>query len=230
MRRWLFAAFVLANLGLLLWGIQYVEPERPVQAQVYEEINSDKMRLLSEVPQGKLVPRPKPAPPLPSPAVDGQICYRIGPLVGAAQAKTIEESPQAQSLAFARREDNSTTVTAYRVFLPPFASKAQAEQKRRELTRLGFSDHAVMQDDGLRNAISLGIFSVEANARSRLQSLLEKGVVATIEPVEQLRTVYWLELRPAASDTDLLARLRSLLEGVAGAAVVDFPCPAPAVP
>ena len=28
MRRWIFAALVLANFGMFLWGIQYVEPQR----------------------------------------------------------------------------------------------------------------------------------------------------------------------------------------------------------
>ena len=134
---------------------------------------------------------------------------------------------QAQSLAFTRREDATTTVTAYRVFLPPLASREQAEQKRRELTRIGFGDHAVIQDEGLRNAISLGVFSVEANARSRLQSLLEKGVVAKLEPTEQPRVRHWIELHPPEQSTDFVTRLRAVLSGV-DVAMEEFPCPAPA--
>jgi hypothetical protein len=231
MRRWIFAALVLANLGVFLWGIQYIEPERPAQIQAYEEINSDKMRLLSEVPQGKLVPRPKPAPPPPPiPTVDGLACYRIGPLAEATQVKTVEDALQKQSLAFTRRDESITTVAGYRVFLPPFASKEQAEQKRRELTQLGFSDHAVMQEEGYRNAVSLGLFAVEANAQSHLRRLVQVGVVATIQPIQQKRNVTWLELHPNESADQVSGRLKAVLETAPGMDVVQIPCPASFVP
>lgn len=231
MRRWIFAALVLANLGLLLWGIQYVEPERPAQSPMLDEINSAKMRLLSEMPAGKLVPRPKPAPPpAPTPTLDGQACFRLGPFADAAHAKKVEESLQTQSIPFTRREETLQGVAGYRVFLPPFATKEQAEQKRRELTQLGFKDHALMQEEGFRNAVSLGVFAIEANAQSHLKRLVQAGVVATLQPVEQNRVVQWLEIRPAEPNPELPSRLKNMLEGIVGADVGEFPCPAPVVP
>jgi hypothetical protein len=231
MRRWIFAALFLANLGLLLWGVQYLEPERPAPTTAQDEINATKMRLLSEVPPGKLAVRPKPAPPpAPTPVVDGQICYRLGPFAEAEAAKKVEESLGSQSFQFTRRDETLHNVSGYRVFLPPLATKEQAEQKRRELTQLGFKDHAVMQEEGFRNAVSLGVFSVEANAQSHLKRLVQAGVVAVLQPVETSRVVHWLELRPAEPNPELPARLKTLLTGVAGADLAEIPCPAPVVP
>lgn len=231
MRRWIFAVLALLNLGLLLWGVQYLEPERPARTEAPDEVNPERMKLLSELPPNKLVARPKPPPPPPPVAIaDGQLCYRVGPIAEAEQLKKIETALGAQQLPFTKREETARAVAGYRVFLPSFASRDEAERRRRELTRAGFRDHALMHDDGFQNAISLGLFSVEANARAHLQRLAEKKIKAEMQTVEQTRTVHWLEVTPAENTTGVLDRLKSMLEGVVGAGVGEMPCPAPVVP
>jgi hypothetical protein len=234
MRRWIFALFLLANIGLLLWGAQYLEPERAIPTQVPSDVEPEHMKLLSEVPQGQLTPRPKPPPPPPPPAPPppsvegGAVCYRLGPVADGAQAANLERALGAQGLSFTKREEAGQEVTTYRVYLPPFRSKAEAERKRRDLTRLGFRDHALIQDPGLENAVSLGLFSIEDNARSHLQRLADKGVKAELQRLQQNRPVIWFELAPASIDT--LGRLKPMAAGIPGAQVDEIPCPAPIVP
>lgn len=63
------------------------------------------------------------------------------------------------------------------VFIPPLASKADAEKKANELKGLGVSDYFVIQDAGPnRYALSLGVFSAESGAKDRLAELKGKGV------------------------------------------------------
>ena len=52
----------------------------------------------------------------------------------------------------------------------------------------------------MENAISFGIFSIEQNARMRVQQLAQKGVRASIQPVPNVRSIYWLRLGARAAD------------------------------
>lgn len=231
MRRWIFAILVLVNLGLFLWGAQYIEPERPALTEAPADVNPDRMKLVSELPPNKLAARPKPAPPPPpAPTTDGQVCYRLGPIAEAAQLKKLEDALSAQTLAFTKRDETTRSVTGYRVFLPSFPSREQAERRRRELTKLGFRDHALMQDDGFQNAISLGLFSVEENAQNRLKSLAEKGVKAELRAEEETRTAHWLEVAPPKEAADVQAKLKTMLGEIQGANLTETPCPAPVTP
>jgi len=63
------------------------------------------------------------------------------------------------------------------VFIPPLASRAEAERKASELKRLAVPEFFIVQEAGAnRLAISLGIFSSEEAANERLNELREKGV------------------------------------------------------
>lgn len=63
------------------------------------------------------------------------------------------------------------------VYIPPLASKAEAERKAGELRKLGVSEFFIVTEAGANQyAISLGIFSSEQGARDQLDSLKAKGV------------------------------------------------------
>lgn len=231
MRRWIFALLLLANVGLFLWGLQFLEPERPARSAAPREINAERMPLLKDMAPNKLLARPKPAPPPPPvPSTDGQSCYRLGPIAETEQLKQVESDLGAQALAFTKREESARQVTGYRVYLPPFPTRADAERRRRDLTRLGFSDHALMQEEGYQNAISLGLFAVEANAQNHLKRLAERGIEAQMLAVEQSRSVHWLEVTPGEGASDVAARLKAIAVKFAGAESTPMPCPAPVAP
>lgn len=63
------------------------------------------------------------------------------------------------------------------VFIPPLASKADAERKAGELKKLGVTEFFIVTESGANQyAISLGLFSSEQGARDLLESLKAKGV------------------------------------------------------
>jgi hypothetical protein len=230
MRRVLFAALVLANLGLLIWGVFYFDNGLPANPEPQPPVAPDKMRLLKrEMARAKtpitltadtdnksalVIPGGNTLPPA--------ACYRLGPFADTAPAQKAQKA--LAGLPVFQREESTQLVSGYRVYLPPFASKEAAERKRRELTKLGFKDHAVMQEEGFQNALSLGLFSVEENARARINALAEKGVDANLQKVEQTRTVYWLEAGPVPVTAELSGRLKAALDGVPAASVNESPC------
>ncbi len=211
-----FALLVLANVGLVLWATGFrpaaTPPEGPRPA-----LHADKIRLLNEAGV-QLQPRAA------RPPAGAAGCYRIGPFTDAVLADKAGDFLKEIPLAHERRIEEQQVVVGYRVYLPPLASREAAEQKRRELTRRGFKDHSLIQEEGLNNAISLGKFSVEANAQKHLQTLVAQGIKAQVQTLQQQRTFQWLYLNPAESLAGSLLRLRQTDWGSAKVKLEEASC------
>jgi hypothetical protein len=223
--KWVFAALVLANLGLWMWASWYrqtpVEETRAARAPVAPE----RMRLFNE-PGVKLVPRKTPPPANAElTASVAPACFHIGPFPDVDLVARAETRLNELSLAYSRRAEETRSVTGYLVYLPPLPSPKAVERKRQELTRLGFKDHALMQEEGMQNAISLGLFSVEANAASRVRELAAKKVQARIQPFQQTRTRFWLDVavKVPAPTAD---RIRQIDWAAKDVQVREIACPA----
>jgi hypothetical protein len=224
--KWLFAAFVLANIGLWMWASWYKETPLEETRAARAPLALEKMRLLTE-PNVKLTPRKTP-PPANAELVANAVpvCFHLGPFTDTVRVTQAEAKLNELHLGFARRTEETKMITGYRVYLPPLASKESAERKRKELTRLGFKDHAVIQEDGWHNAISLGLFSVEANATARVRELAVKGVEASMQPLTQDRTLYWLDLlEPTAQDN--IVKLKQADWGAKEVQLHESTCPSP---
>jgi hypothetical protein len=223
--KWLFGALLLANLGLWMWASWYREAPAPEDRGARAPIAPQKLRRLAE-PGVKLVPRKVP-PPLNAELASSapQICFRVGPFPDADAAAGAESKLGALQLASVRRAEEIKLISGYRVSLPAFSSKAAAERERRRLTQLGIKDHALIQDGATRYLVSLGLFAVEANAQGRVHELAAKGVTARIEPMEQTRTRYWLDINvPVPPDT--AAKIKQLFSETKAVQVQEAACPA----
>jgi hypothetical protein len=228
--KWVFAMMVLANLGLWMWANWYREPPVEEIRAARAPIAPEQMRLLTE-PGVKLQPRKAPPPTKAELTVKASlpVCLRIGPspdmdLTAKAEAKLNE-----LHIAFARRPEETKIVSGYLVYFPPLATREAAERKRLEFTRLGFKDHALIQEEGWNNAISLGLFSVEANAASRVRDLAAKGIEAKVRPLSQNRTYYWLDISVSVP-ADIVTRLRQTDWGTKDIQLLESACPPAANP
>lgn len=222
--KWVFATLVLANFGLWMWASWYKEQPAVERRTARASIATEKMRLLTEAGV-RLQPRKA------SPSANAELtanaepaCLRIGPFPDADLIAIAEAKLNDLSLSFVHRFTETKTITIYRVYLPALTTKLAAEQKRKELTRLGFKDHAVIQEEGWQNAISLGLFSVEANAESRVSELAAKGVEAKRQPLDQTRTFNWLDIAiPVPSDIG--ARVKQIDWGAKDIRAQETVCP-----
>ncbi len=221
----LFALLILANVGLWLWMTGFRQGDAVPIEGPRSAIQPEKLRLLTE-PGVSVQERAPDAPVSPALANAAAGCYRLGPFADdAATGKAIDVLKQIP-LAYQRQQEEQTVVTGYRVYLPPQASRDAAEKKRRQLTRLGFKDHSLIQEEGLQNAISLGQFTVEANAQKHLQALAAKKVEAKMQTHTQTRTRHWLALGPAENLAGVLSQLRETDWGDTEAGLEETPCPA----
>ena len=225
--KWLFALLVLANVGLALWATGF-RPGSDVPEGPRPALHPDKMRLVDESGAQLLARNARPAA---AGKTEAGGCYRIGPFADAAQADKASAVLKEIPLAYERRAEEQTVVTGYRVYLPPLPTRDTAEKKRRELSRLGFKDSSVMQEEGMENALSLGLFTVKANAQKHLQALAAKKIDARMQTLSQARTLHWLYLGAVESPADVLPRLRAADWGGAEAKTEETPCqPPPTAP
>ena len=199
--KWLVGVLVLANVGLLMWGLWYHKPLVDVDPiQPRSTVAQDKMKLLSE-PGARLVLRSPDGTSAAIPNGASVNCFQLGAFPTLEKVRTAAGKLDLWGLRYTRVAEFETLGPSYRVYLPPLPSRDAAERKRRELTKLGFTDHAVIQqEEGMENAISLGIFSVEQNAITRAQQLARQNIHALIQPIPNVHPVYWLALSAPAVD------------------------------
>jgi hypothetical protein len=117
-------------------------------------------------------------------------------------------------------------VTGYWVHIPPAKGKAELDRKLAELKSLGVTDYSAVQDPALgRNAISLGVFSTEDAAQSRLAALQEKGVRSAVVEARPglIRQVRFYVREPGSG---VVAKLAEIQQSFPGSQIKAGRCPA----
>jgi len=222
---------ILANVGVWMWATWYKPPVPHAEPHAPRaDVAANKMRLVSE-PGAKLVTRPKSAAAGNDTTAAQSRCFRLGPFPSPEKVQAAGALLARWGLSYERVTEFETLGTAYRLYLPAFATKEAAERKRQELTRLGFNDHALIEHEfGMQNAVSLGIFAIEQNAQVRRQQLAAKGIDAAVQLVPNVHANYWLALSGTADDARLgevaLARFAERDWGAPGVALKATPCSA----
>ena len=98
------------------------------------------------------------------------------------------------------RREERRIADSYRVYLPPFESREQAEAKLREIRARGVLDVAVIVDGDLVNGISFGIYKNVDNANRRVAALEELGQsVRSRAADEEVVGVYVIKARAGGS-------------------------------
>lgn len=209
MMRWLFAALVLANVGLLMWATWYrngageVTQPRPVfHPEQMLPLNTPGVTLRTrkterlETPLAAAKPRPR--------------CVSIGPFLSSASADSAATRLAEEKFNALRRDEERKSENSYWIHLTPFTNRKLAERRVKELEQLGIREMLIMQDANGQVAISLGLFTHADNAQKRLQELAQKGITAQQEIRYRTETLTWFDLRlPEPADAPL-ERLRSL--------------------
>lgn len=102
-------------------------------------------------------------------------CIELGPFSPAA-LKRVKPSLSALIPGKEPRERTATPETRWWVYMPPLPSRADAIKVAADLKRRGIREYFVVQDAAHRNAISLGLFSSEENARRFAGQMTAKGL------------------------------------------------------
>ncbi len=246
MSKWLYrliGLLLIANAVVFLWPTNSQSPAHVYPHKV--DVNAGLLRLNKEVEQSyreqqqtkaeaaltgngdvNLSPDRENSPSVdeasePSATVQ---CYRLGPF----SLKSNFEIAQATLLNAGLEVDASTRAVSrtevYRVFLGPFAQRAQAIDARTKLNNKGVLDHFIRNEPDGAAIVSLGIFSTEAAAQAGLDQLNTKVAGAKLrEEVITLPESYWLYF--AISDEAVQRQDLDLIDwGEVGAQIGPFQC------
>ncbi len=191
--------FLLVLANLLFYAFaegHFGRSDNPDASRVDHQLNADRIRLVSrgEAPRKEeskpengedskeIAQRPseKPAPPVAeaAPALACLAWTNLPP----------KEADRLAALLAAKFDDFKQTRRplpaeggSWWVFIPPQASKADADKKAGQLKAFGVTDYFIVQEAGAnRFAISLGVFSSENGAGERLAELRGKGVRSAV--------------------------------------------------
>jgi len=217
-----FLLLVAANLALYAWFQHYSPVESAADSEpVRRQVNPEKIRLLEgKELTGLASAKPKPAPPAATAPGAVASCLEWGGFA-IAEAPKAEQALAPLALGARLTQRRSEETAGWWVFIPPQPNRAAAMKKTAELKSLGIDDYFILQDEGkMRWAVSLGVFSSEESARSRLEALRAKGVrsAQTGEREAQVSKI-WFQLR--APEPALQARLRESAQGFPGTEVRD---------
>ncbi|HEX9625982.1 MAG TPA: SPOR domain-containing protein [Acidiferrobacterales bacterium] len=230
--KWLFGALLLANIGLLMWGLWHRDAASDAAYQPLPPVNAEKMVPLTVGPDlarraDRAAQRGRPAPSLspvkPERATPALRCLTVGPFDGEETAARAAERLGELHLTHTRREESRREAASYWVHLPPLKSRAAAEARLQELKKLGVKDAFIMQEPDKENAISLGLFSQAENARGLMKELEAKGVKAGQEIRYRDQTLVWLEVSTPVAE-ELVGKLKRQDWGAGEVAVTARDC------
>lgn len=219
---WVFAALVLANVGLLMWASWYridpgsMIPPRPVfHPELMVPLSAPGVALKSRRHDKNGAPLVATKPKM--------RCVVIGPFATDAH-ESAASGLTTERLEHARRTEERKVESSHWVYLGPFKNRKLAEARKRELEQLGVRDLLIMPDTQGEIAISLGLFAQPDNARNRVQELTQKGVETKQEIRYRNETLIWFDLRLPEPADEPLARLRARGWGD-GVEIRDSACP-----
>lgn len=170
--------FLLVLANLLFYAFTegvFGRPGNPDAGRAEQQVQPDRLRIVS---RGEAPAKPAVEAKVETPVVadDEPVCV-AWPHLSAADADRLAALLAERHAGFRlSRQAVAGEGSGWWVYVPPLASKAEAERKAAELRGLGVADYFPIQEGPNRNAISLGIFSSQKGAQERLAELRTKGV------------------------------------------------------
>jgi hypothetical protein len=208
-----FLLLLALNLALFAWFQYYSPAESAADPEpARRQLSPEKIRLLEGKELKSLASvKPKPAP---APAA-GVACIEWGGFA-VAEAPKAEAALAPLALGARLSQRRSDETAGWWVFIPPQGNRAGAQKKTAELKTLGIEEYFILQDAGkMQWAVSLGVFTTEDAAKSRLEALRAKGVrSAQVGERDTQVAKIWFQLRNG--DAAQQAGLRETVQGFPG--------------
>jgi sporulation related protein len=193
---------VLANLTFLAYT-RLDSGSDGEAVRLSEQVQPDRIKLLTPQEVAALGPAKI--------AALADVCLEWGPLSEPERTRALADlEPLALGRLLTQRRHE--TSTAFWVYLPPLASRADADRRAADVKTRGVTDASVVDTGNQRFAVALGAYPTEEAAKARLAELTQQGLTAArVGARQQTGVQTHLVIRdPQAS---VLARVRELAAG-----------------
>jgi hypothetical protein len=171
-----------------------------------DQVQPDKIKLLTPQQVAALGPGKV--------AALADVCLEWGPIAEGDRARSLAElEPLALGKLLTQRRVE--TSTAFWVYLPPVANRADAERRAAEAKARGIGDVSIVDSGPQRHAVSLGAFVTEDAAKARLADVVRLGAAnARLGPRQQVFASTLFVIRDPQAP--VIARLRDLVPAFPG--------------
>lgn len=211
--RILLMLLVLANLGFFAWQHWYGgDAAIRLPAGRVDSGSAKRLVLVGEQDTAVAAAGPRQAralevveKPVPTtttaPVEDGSMtCATLGPFEQLEIAEVARSQLERTGNRAALRETGGQIRSGFWVYLPPFASRAAAEDIEDELRGKSVEDLFIVTGNEQRNAISLGLFSTPERADQRAAEIGRLGYAPRVAERFRDATVYWVDFVETPGD------------------------------
>ncbi|MCL2872053.1 MAG: hypothetical protein FWF41_03565 [Betaproteobacteria bacterium] len=227
--RFLLIILLLANIALFVYARSN---NTPPASQQLQPVAADKVVLVKSLAEGEALPTASSSPtPSSSPAptqAPTASCFEWGPVAESQLDNARAALNRIPNLGAFQENRHQSPAKSWLVSIDGIATHAAAVNRVNELRRLGFSDISVMEpgpETGATFALSLGVFSSEQGALSRLASLNEKKIVGVKATPRGVVTTVSFVVTSTSPETE--QRLRDLPSRFIDSALHSAACPPP---
>jgi len=228
--RTLVLALVVANAAFFTWRYNEQVEAKIAAAWPVTPLSSDAptLQLVSEVDE---LPPPRSVPAAPAvaaPDVDTQtndepttttptdpvpvpatstgtpsgVCARIGPFATVNEYSALQQWLVPRSTQLDVERTSSTKRQLFWVYLEP-KDASEAKANIADLRKKGVQDYLLINRNGLKNAISLGVFSSQDAVNRRLAEMTKQGYSPLVVPRIESTDMHWLNVEFATGYDDL---------------------------
>jgi len=122
-------------------------------------------------------------------------CLRFGPFADAAARDAARPALAGSSAALLSRDVPAKSARGWKVYLPAFATREEAQAMGEKIRAAGIKDWYALNEGADANSIALGRYGGEEAARRREAELNAKGIPAKAEALGDSAPQWWLDAR-----------------------------------
>lgn len=217
--KWIILTLLLLNLAL--GGYQYWQTTQPDVQQTAVSAAQMNNLAISETTRTRLTELERTQ--VADPVVEPLQCVRITGIAAEDQADIIQSRLRALEVAASKTTQEDILRSDYWVVLGPFETDQQGRDRLSQLQADDIESFLINQGR-LAGGISLGLFSSDNNARTRVGELAEKNIAARVERVDRTREVWVLTIAVESARLISNQALESIVSEFEGASFQRFRC------
>ena len=190
--RLLFVLLCALNIAVGAW-LLLGQPYRYVRSVT--EPGVPELHLLSDMPVSADTSTPLDTPAGQAAAAsDNYSCTTLGPFDTPQDLRDARQALGSRVARMRSRLEQTSQPSAWWVYLPAAATRAQALQQAAQLGARGIADYFVVGSGDQANTVSLGLFRDQDNARNRVNEVVAAGFPARMSERSENVPEYWLDL------------------------------------
>ncbi|MEO9091123.1 MAG: SPOR domain-containing protein [Rhodanobacter sp.] len=193
--RLLFVLLSALNIALGAWlllGQPYSHARGATDPGVPE------LRLLSDMPASTDAPPTSDTPARQAAGASlNYSCMTLGPFDTPQGLRDARQALGSRVERMRSRQEQTIQPTGWWVHLPAAATRAQALEQATQLGAKNVGDYFVVGSGDQANTVSLGLFRDQANARKRVNEVIDAGFPARMSERSESVPQYWLDLMVA---------------------------------